>query len=452
MPFISHVDAGFRNIKMLIRRLNANRQTDRRSLISIDPFDMPPWQRQIVWTPEEMGLLAYSIIQNYPIGLMVLWKKEDGIRVPIDGRQRLTAIREFFEGRVAIPDLPIIPDEFKNKKYKLHEGDEENGFSSLDIEYIDAFEDYTPFIVQYEDIEEKIARDIFVRLQGGKSLTKTEIRAALGGKICDFVTELTSPATIQDESDDEELPSQHPFFQKINIRNIRKQHRNLCDVLLHEYLYPGQDKHWTSLEQMYLEKAATLSENEKTEFKSLLGKFQKAVEFEEDGERIILPQLKSVYLVLTYYKAWIELNEKYILPRSFNYAEIVRGYESERVRNPDVNSNLKFKEALSNAGYSQGRIEIRHSVLMEYIMRTHQTLPLKNRDQRAFSQEQKIEIWERAQHQCEWIDENENRCQERFANFRQADADHIVKWNENGPTTIANGRLLCQTHNRGRRE
>jgi hypothetical protein len=46
----------------------------------------------------------------------------------------------------------------------------------------------------------------------------------------DFVTELTSEVKlVVDESDEEELPSRHPFFQKVNVRNIRKAHRNICD-------------------------------------------------------------------------------------------------------------------------------------------------------------------------------------------------------------------------------
>src|SRR5882724_12415039 len=106
----------FRSIKQLLNRFNANRDTERKSVISTADFDMPTWQRQIVWSPEDMGLLIYSIIQKYPIGMIILWRKSDGLRVPIDGRQRLTSIREFAEGHIAIPAFRTIPDEFKNTK------------------------------------------------------------------------------------------------------------------------------------------------------------------------------------------------------------------------------------------------------------------------------------------------------------------------------------------------
>ena len=102
----------FRSFKQLVRRLHANRQTETAELISADDADDPSWQRQLVWTDEDMGLLVYSILRGYPIGQIILWKKPNGIRVPIDRRQRLTAIKRFAEGNLALPTLRHIPREF----------------------------------------------------------------------------------------------------------------------------------------------------------------------------------------------------------------------------------------------------------------------------------------------------------------------------------------------------
>lgn len=170
----------FRSVKQLGNRMNANRDTELHKLISTEDYDVPSWQRQIVWNAEDMGLLAYSIIQNYPIGMVVLWKKPNGVRVPIDGRQRLTAIRRFQAGHVAIPDLPGIEENLRNAKYQLLDGDEAAGIKLLGMEQREIFDDYEPSIVEYEGIDEATAMDIFVKLQGGKSLNKAEVRAALG--------------------------------------------------------------------------------------------------------------------------------------------------------------------------------------------------------------------------------------------------------------------------------
>lgn len=264
----------FRTVAQLYRRMI---EDDRSKQISVADPDVPAWQRQIVWTDDDQGLLALSILQNYPIGLIVLWKKANGVRVPIDGRQRLNAVCRFMNGEVVIPQtLSSVPAEYRGKKYKLAAGDDPS--RQLSVDDRDRFDDYELTITQYDDIVESEAMDIFVRLQGGKSLTKTEIRAALGGQVCDFVTELTSGGNVQDE-ENEEVPeerSNHQFFRELAIRNSRKAHRNVCDILLHEYLSPGRDKHWSSLEALYRDKAATLSEKEKNGFRDSLSRFRRA--------------------------------------------------------------------------------------------------------------------------------------------------------------------------------
>ncbi len=438
----------FNSLKKLMNRMSP-REGDDVELISAADSEVPSWQRNVVWTDEEMGLLALSVLQNYPIGLIILWRKSNGVHVPIDGRQRLTALENFYTGLVAIPDLPGVPEDYKNRKFQLHAGDAAK-YRRLDLRDRENFEDYEPQIVEFERIDETTAMDIFIKLQGGKSLTKNEVRSALGGKLCDFVTELTSPstATTEDDEEEDEPSSHHPFFRQINIRNVRKAHRNLCDVLLHEQLYPGTNKHWSSLEAMYRDKSTTLSEVEKAAFRTRLGQFQRACTFAEGGTRQVLPQLKSAFLVLTFFRAWKEIESVYSKPRNYNFADCIRAFESLRIQHKDETPWVNFTSALSNAGYSENRIAERHMILTSFILRRFPTMAPKDTN-RTFTDEQKIAIWDRADRQCEYVTDGV-RCSERFANFREADADHIVRWIEGGNTTLENGRLLCQAHNRGR--
>jgi hypothetical protein len=437
----------FNSVKKLVSRMQAPEESGIK--ISAHDKDVPAWQRNVVWTPEEMGLLALSIINNYPIGLVILWKKPDGIRVPIDGRQRLTAIEQFQAGLVAIPDLPGVPDAFKNRKYKRRDNDDPK-YLELDLLDREEFDDYEPQIVEFENIDESTAMDIFIKLQGGKSLTKTEVRAALGGKVCDFVTELTSsPApTTEDDEDENEPGSHHPFFQQVNVRNVRKAHRNLCDVLLHEELYSGTAKHWSGLETLYREKCDSLTESSKTTFKSHLGKFQRACSVSVNGQMKMLPQLRSAFLILTFYRAWREVEDVYAKPSGYSFAEVISEFEALRINNPKETPWVNFTSALSNAGYAQNRISERHDILMSFIMRKYPDMKPKD-PTRTFGEAQKIAIWDRAGRRCEH-EQDGTRCDEVFADFRIADADHIIRWVDGGSTTLDNGRLLCQAHNRGR--
>lgn len=444
---------GFRSIKQLMNRINANRETEIRKLISVNDEDVPAWQRQIVWNHDEMGLLAYSILMGYPIGVIILWQKENGIRVPIDGRQRLTAINGFFNGHFAIPNLQKVEEKYRNMKYSLQEGGKDKGFKELSLDEKESFDDYELSCFQYEDISEDTAMDIFVMLQGGKSLTKTEVRAALGGKLCDFVTDLTSDVPSIDDESEEDIIPKHKFFKKLakNIQNKRKAHRNMCDVLLHEFLYPNKDKHWSTLETMYRDKSKTLTESEMSEFRKLLSKFLKDFSIEVEGLEVLMPQLRSAFFILSVFKVWIELNSYYDLGNNFSFPKGLTEFETQRVENKDEYPWINFTAAISNAGYSQNRIQTRNDILFSFYLRNFNEIKPKKRDsKRAFTMEEKIAIWEHANRQCEHNDEN-GRCPEKFPHPRDADADHIVKWSENGETIISNGRLLCINHNRSRK-
>jgi hypothetical protein len=450
MPHISNgprpVD--FKAIKKLMNRMHPESE-DGVTRISAADAEVPPWQRNVVWTTDEMGLLALSILQNYPIGLIILWTNANGVRVPIDGRQRLTAIDYFYRGLAAIPDLPGVPEKYRKRKFRLLPEDV-GTYQQLDLRDRENFEDYEPQIVEIEGIDEQTAMDVFIKLQGGKSLTKTEVRAALGGNVCDFVTELTgSPvATTDDDEDEDEPSSHHDFFKKVNVRNVRKAHRNLCDVLLHEHLFPGTNKHWSSLENLYRDKMTSLLSTEKESFKNRLQQFQNACTVSVEGQPVLLPQLKSAFLILTFFRAWQEVERVYSKPSNFRFADVVSDFEQKRDHFKNETPWVNFSAALSNAGYAEGRIRERHDIVMSFILQKYPSMKTKD-STRAFNETQKIALWERAGRRCEH-ELDGVRCEVAFANFREADADHVIRWVDGGHTTVENGRLLCQAHNRGR--
>jgi hypothetical protein len=440
------------NVRGLVRRLNLDRTKNAEQFISVDDIDVPRWQRGIVWKDEDMGLLAYSIVRGYPIGLIVLWRrKQGGLRVPIDGRQRLTAIRAFAAGQVAIPNHDGIPVRYRNRKYVVSEGEEKGEHSLLEVEDRDSFDEYQPLIQEYDHINERDAMDIFVRLQGGKPLQKQEVRAALGGQLCDFVAELTGesgPSPDDEEDEDADITTQHPFFRYLNVRSGRKRLRNLCDILLHESLHPGEPKHWSALQEMYYDKSGALAEKVKSDFRRDLTRFSKAITVNTGGEDRPLQQLRTEYLILTVFQVWRDLHDDYAIPAGFEFARAIEDFETQRELKKDELPYGTFSSALSNAGYSQGRMATRYRILMAHLLEKNGPFALKD-PKRSFSEAQKLVIWSNANGRCEFEEADGTRCVERFPDFRKADADHFVKWSEGGPTSIENGRLLCQKHNRG---
>jgi hypothetical protein len=49
---------GFSNVKNLMNRMNADKESEKDFLVSVEDTDVPPWQRQIVWTADEMGVTS----------------------------------------------------------------------------------------------------------------------------------------------------------------------------------------------------------------------------------------------------------------------------------------------------------------------------------------------------------------------------------------------------------
>jgi hypothetical protein len=76
-------------------------------------YDMP-YQRGDVWTNGQRVMLIYSILSGTPIPALIindrpesLWFAADGTQQPIfaviDGKQRMTAVRMFMNGALAVP-------------------------------------------------------------------------------------------------------------------------------------------------------------------------------------------------------------------------------------------------------------------------------------------------------------------------------------------------------------
>ena len=197
---------------------------------------------------------------------------------------------------------------------------------------------------------------------------------------------------------------------------------------------------------MYRDKADTLSENEKRMCKSKIRNFLKVTTIEVNKVKILIPQLRSVHFILSVFRAWQELDNLYDGIKGHYFSNAIAKFEKMRIDTPEESPWVNFTAALSNAGYAKNRISTRHEILMDFLLTELVDIEPKERDsQRLFTNDQKIVIWERANHQCEW-ENNGKRCKEKFTHFSEADADHIVKWSKNGKTTVSNGRLLCKKH------
>jgi hypothetical protein len=141
----------------------------------------PPYQRKSVWHPEKKRFLIDSVLKNFPIPPIFLHQEIDVksgktmYRV-IDGKQRLSAILDFIEKRITLPD-DYGGDEFGDER--LNGAD----FAQLDgKEFTDLKQQFWRYVIPIEYIDnvtEPIVQNIFDRLnRNGDPLTPQELRHA----------------------------------------------------------------------------------------------------------------------------------------------------------------------------------------------------------------------------------------------------------------------------------
>ncbi len=153
------------------------------------------YQRDKVWSEEKKSFLIDSILKNYPIPPVFLRMKIDsdtGITKyeVIDGKQRLTTIRGFIEGEIA------LPDDFGGDDLGIQEL---NGATFKDLEgefdkYKKQFWSYRIPVIFIETDDTKLVKNVFDRLnRNGEPLVPQELRHAKygGSKFYNIIQELT---------------------------------------------------------------------------------------------------------------------------------------------------------------------------------------------------------------------------------------------------------------------
>lgn len=70
----------------------------------------PEFQRRHRWNVEKQSKLIESFIMNVPIPPIFLYEKEYSVYEVMDGLQRISAIKDFYEGKYALQGLEIWPE------------------------------------------------------------------------------------------------------------------------------------------------------------------------------------------------------------------------------------------------------------------------------------------------------------------------------------------------------
>jgi len=129
----------------------------------------PPFQRELVWGIHQKCELIESIIMGIPIPVFYVRENADGVYIVVDGKQRLTTLFDFINGKFALDKLSILK-EYRGMRFSDLSPLDQNKIEdcSLNLNVIKA------------PTSDRVMFDLFDRVnRGGTRLNNQEMRNAL---------------------------------------------------------------------------------------------------------------------------------------------------------------------------------------------------------------------------------------------------------------------------------
>lgn len=138
----------------------------------------PDFQRNLVWDNSRKSALIESILLGIPIPVFYFAESKTGKYHVVDGLQRLSTIKQFFNNEFALKKLEHLKEDCNGKYYKEENKDGKKKLKGLDRKHTRRLENAQLIVNVIEFASpQKVKYDIFKRLNtGGRPLNKQEVR------------------------------------------------------------------------------------------------------------------------------------------------------------------------------------------------------------------------------------------------------------------------------------
>ena len=426
----------------------------------------PPYQRKSVWGRKKQQELLDSIFRGYYVPRIVLREvrlsETRVVREVIDGQQRIVTARAFLANKLPLPkSLEGVDARLAGAYYKDLPTDIRR--------FIDYKLTYSADVVT--DIDDpknpehqRIATEIFWRLQQGESLNYMEVaHARLSSLSRNFVVHYADDIRFDYDAykpvDDN--PHKRPFFKIINRGNDRMDHLSLLTRFLILEEGDGPTDVQNTDVARYIDRYQRedgiddLSFRDRPAAKAVLGHLDAFYGvFKEDPMVVgggVVKELGREYFIVSMYLLLRHLRVLYVFgeAESALFRDFVYDFHSRWQDRGNKNSDvLLFKDKRQQ---SAAEILERHQILRQLFFeyaaqRGHE---IKEKDtKRAFDESERILLYRVYDGLCQECVREEKPKSECLVPWHEFEADHVVPHSKGGQTVLDNAELLCRTHNR----
>lgn len=136
-----------------------------------------PIQRNGVWSIEKKSLLMVSVLEEVSIGevkTQIIRQNKKKIRNVLDGKQRLTTIRDYVRNRYALKDAFVQSFDEDGSQVLIDVSD--MFFNDLPMQYQNRITALILDIRSYEDLDDAMKSELFQRWNNGEALKPSQLR------------------------------------------------------------------------------------------------------------------------------------------------------------------------------------------------------------------------------------------------------------------------------------
>lgn len=432
-----------------------------------DFITRPPYQRKNVWSLKKKQALLDSLFRRFYIPKIVIREVRLGenrtVKEIIDGQQRIITVQEFFNNKIKLPKS--LEDIHLNLSDKYFEDldPELRRFTNRELKYS------ADIVLGIEDPtnseHQRIATEIFWRLQQGESLNFMEIaHARLSSLSRNFIVKFADDITFDyqaykpiDKNNDK-----HKLFVLLRRDNNRMQHLQILTrfLILEDADGPTElrDSAVTQFIEKYIEpdgvgnysfEKTAIAKNTISIMNNFLSIFKDNSMIDADGE---LKELSREYVIISLFLLIRHIKNNYVLDDEMK--KIIHNFYIDdffpRWSGPsDEDRDIYIFS--SNRQMDQNSIETRDQIIrqlfFEYAKKNN--YEVKNLDEeRVFNEYEKIKIYRKYKGFCQICLKEGLPEKEAIVSWQEYEADHVMAYSKGGETNIQNAQVLCRRHNR----